>query len=349
VLLVRVEERGASLDSTARSAMRRRILEAALTRADVAHAAWVSSVPFGSGTTTLPLAVPGVDSVSRLGRFTYQVVSSDYFATIGTRIVRGRPFDASDRAGGVRVVIVSEAIARTLWPGQDALGQCMKFSWRSARPDTMPCHTVIGVAENALHDPAADLPLRYYLAEEQLGFAPPSLLLRLRRDPAEAAEDIRRTLQAILPGQSHVVVQPARDMVTAKRRSWQLGATMFVAFGVLALAVAAVGLYGVLSYDVTQRMHEMGVRIALGARREDVIGLIVRQGGRLASIGIVLGIIISLAGARWVQPLLFRQSAHDAWIHLGVAVVLLVVAATASAVPAMRAARANPAAALRAD
>jgi len=264
--------------------------------------AWVSNAPFSPGTSTLSLAVEGIDSVAALGRFTYQVASSDYFSTIGTRIIRGRGFTGDDRAGRPAVVVVSEAMAARLWPRRDAVGECLRISWRTPRADTMPCTTVIGVAENAVHDPIADYPFRYYMPEAQLDFGSTSLLLRLRRDPAVAAEDIRRALQAVIPGQALVTVQTARAVFDIKRRSWLVGATMFVAFGALALIVAAVGLYGVIAYNVAQRMHELGVRVALGAQAADVGRLVVGQGLRLAIAGLAIGGAISLAASRTDSP-----------------------------------------------
>ena len=347
VLLVRWERRGTPMDSTLRTAVRQRLLETALARPDVERGAWVSTVPFGSGTTVLTLSVPGVDSVRRLGRFTYQVVSPDYFATVGTRILHGRSFDDRDRAGAPPAVVVSEAIAAALWPGAEPVGNCMKFGWRTSRADTMPCHTVIGVAENAVHDPVADLPLRYYLSDAQLDIGSTWLLLRMRRDPAAAAEEVRRALQAVMPGQAHVAVELASDMVNAKRRSWRIGATMFVAFGMLALVVASVGVYGVIAYDVTQRRHELGVRVALGARQPDIVRLVVGQGVRYGLAGVVIGTALALGTSRWVEPLLFRQSAVDPAILGGVGGMMMIVALVASAVPAFRATRADPVAALR--
>ena len=349
LLLVEWEGRGTPMDSSDRAALRRRLLETALASPDVERAAWTNSAPFSRGTSIMNLAVADVDSVSRLGRFTYQIASRDYFATVDTRLLRGRYFTVADRAGAPLVAIVSDAIAARLWPGQEALGRCLRISWRSTRPDTMPCTTVVGVVENAVHDPVADLPMRYYLPEAQLDFGATWLLLRMRRDPAVAAEEVRRALQAVMPGQSLVTVRPARELFDAKRRSWLVGATMFVGFGILALLVAAVGLYGVIAYDVAQRMHEMGVRMALGAQTADVIRLVVGQGVRLALVGLGVGSALALAAARWVQPLLFQQSAKDPAVF-GVAGALLIgVALVASAVPAARAVRANPSTVLRAE
>jgi hypothetical protein len=290
-----------------------------------------------------------MESVSRLGRFAHQVAGTDYFATAGTRILRGRPFTSADRAGAPPVVVVSEAMASRLWPGRDAIGECLRIAWDAPRADTMPCTTVVGVAENALHDPAADLPLRYYLPESQADVGSRWLLLRLRRDPAAAAEDVRRALQRVVPGQSLVTVRPARELLDAKRRSWLLGATMFVGFGVLALLVAAVGLHGVIAYDVAQRMHELGVRIALGAQAADVVRLVAAQAVRLVAAGMAAGAALALGAARWVQPLLFEQSATDPAVLGLVGALMVGVALVACLVPTARAVRADPNTALRAE
>ncbi|MEX2154192.1 MAG: ABC transporter permease [Gemmatimonadaceae bacterium] len=349
VLLVEWERRGTPMDSTDRAALRRRLLETALARSDVERGAWTNSAPFGRGTSTLLLAVPGIDSVSRLGRFTYQIASPDYFATMDTRVLRGRRFTEADRLGAPRVALVSEAMAARLWPGREALGQCLRVGWRSTRPDTMPCTTVVGVAENAVHDPVADHPMRYYLPEAQADFGATWLLLRMRRDPAVAAEEVRRALQAVMPGQALVTVRPARELFDAKRRSWRVGATLFVGFGVLALLVAAVGLYGVIAYNVAQRMHELGVRIALGAQARDVVQLVIGQGVRFALAGVAVGSALALVAARWIQPLLFQQSARDPAVFGLVGFLLMAVALFASAIPALRATRADPTTVLRTE
>jgi len=175
------------------------------------------------------------------------------------------------------------------------------------------------------------------------------LVLRVRGDPAAKAESIRKSLQRVMPGTSYVIAQPLSDIVADAQRSWRLGATMFVAFGVLALVVAAVGLYGVVGYNVTQRMHELGVRVALGAQRADVIGMVVTQGTRFAVVGAAVGAALALVSGRWLQPLLFRQSATDPWIYGGVSAAMIVVALAASLIPAIRASRADPITALRTE
>jgi putative ABC transport system permease protein len=144
-------------------------------------------------------------------------------------------------------------------------------------------------------------------------------------------------------------VRPAREMFDAKRRSWLVGATLFGGFGLLALLVAAVGLYGVIAYTVAQRMHELGVRIALGAPARDIVRLVVGQGARFAIIGFGVGSAIAFAASRWVQPLLFQQSARDPRVFGAVGVVLIAVALAASWIPALKATRADPNTVLRAE
>jgi ABC-type antimicrobial peptide transport system permease subunit len=152
-----------------------------------------------------------------------------------------------------------------------------------------------------------------------------------------------------MPGQQYVTVRPLGELVDDQRRSWTIGATMFAGFGVLALIVAAVGLYGVISYNVAQRMQELGVRVALGAQPANILGLVVGQAVRFALAGVGAGTLLALAASHWFQPLLFRQSAKDPIVYALVGAALLLVAILSSATPALRAARADPNAALRSE
>ncbi len=360
VLEVTSDRRGARLSDSAQTILRARALDVALAIPGVEHAAWVSTAPF-EGSTTQNLFVRGIDSVSKLGRFDSQTATTDYFATMGTRILRGRGFTSTDRAGAPGVMVVGEAMARLIWPGKDAVGECVRlalpgsandprFGLTGAPRDSIPCTTVIGIAEDVVHNPVADEPYRYYVPVEQFPqFGASSLLLRMRSDPAASAETVRRTLQKAMPELSYLRVMPLHDAVDAQQRSWRIGATMFVAFGILALIVAAVGLYGVIAYNVAQRMHELGVRVALGAQPGNIVTLVVAQAMQFAIAGVALGAVLALAAGRWLQPLLFHQSARDPAVYGAVTAVLLIVAIAASAAPALRAANADPNVALRAD
>jgi ABC-type antimicrobial peptide transport system permease subunit len=228
------------------------------------------------------------------------------------------------------------------------LGECLHV----AKPGA-PCTTVVGVAEDIVQqqDQLTD-PKRYqyYLPLEQ---APTprwsDVVVRMVGDPAVQTERVRKAMQTVMPGQSYVTVRPMIEIVDTTRRSWRLGASLFVAFGALALVVAAVGLYGVMAYDVTQRRHELGVRVALGARAADILRLVAGQGARVAVAGVVLGSALALVAARWGEPLLFQQSARDPVVYGGVAALMLVVGLLASASPAMRATAADPNTALRSE
>jgi ABC-type antimicrobial peptide transport system permease subunit len=238
-------------------------------------------------------------------------------------------------------------MGRTLWPGRDPIGQCMRVGYGNR-----PCTTVIGIAEDAVQGTLSDdQHLLYYLPMDQkMPTAGNRVLLRVSSgDPARHVEEARHALQKVMPGQAYVTVALLQDEVDTQRRSWQLGATMFVAFGVLALLVAAVGLYGVISYNVAQRMHELGVRVALGAQPGNILGLVVGQGMKFALAGIAIGTLFALGASTWIQPLLFKQSAKDPMVYAAVGAILFVVAVAASAVPALRAAKADPNLALRSD
>ena len=142
---------------------------------------------------------------------------------------------------------------------------------------------------------------------------------------------------------------PFSDIVGGQTRSWRLGATMFVAFGLLALALAAIGLYSVIAYTVAQRTHEMGVRVALGAQVRDIVLLVVRDGVAVSVIGLAVGAAAAIAASGWIAPLLFKESPRDPMVFGAVTVTLLAVAVAASSIPALRAARVDPQKALRAE
>jgi ABC-type lipoprotein release transport system permease subunit len=284
--------------------------------------------------------------VGHTDRFSLQAGTSSFFQTMGTRILRGRGITAEDRKGSPKVMIVSEGMARLLWPGRDALGQCVRLG-----ADTMPCTTVVGIAENVRdRSLTTDDRLQYYLPIEQFQRGRDLILLiRVRGTASDYVETVRRALQAEMPPSSYIVAQAMSDVVGPEERSWRSGATMFIAFSGLALILAAIGLYSVIAFDVAQRTHELGVRVALGAQVADVLQLIVAAGVRFATVGVIAGLSLALLASRFVAPLLFGVSARDPWILGGVGALLLGVAVVASAIPAFRATRVDPNVALRAD
>jgi ABC-type antimicrobial peptide transport system permease subunit len=293
----------------------------------------------------MDLHVAGIDSVDRLGEFDLNSVTPEYFATLGTRIIRGRPIQSQDLAGAPRAMVVSEAMGRVLWPGKDPIGQCVRVS-----ADTVPCTYVVGIAENIKSSSLSDEPSYfYYLSAAQFNPNRTGLFIRTHGGAAAQADAIRRRLQHLMPSPSYVTVTLFGEVIGQEMRSWQVGATMFVVFGLLALTLAAVGLYSVIAYTVVQRTHEMGVRIALGAQVRDVVSLVVGQGLRHGVAGIIIGCAISIGAARWVKPLLFDESARDPAIYAIVIATLLAVAVAASLIPARRAACVDPNVALRSE
>ena len=344
VSLVELNMRGVQLDSAHTEQLEQRLLAAATAIPGVTHATRSTAIPFESF-WSIGLYVPGIDTVRRLGRFQVDAVSPDYFATYGTRIIRGRGIQAGDTRNAPSIVVVSDGMAKRLWPGRDAIGQCVHL-----QSNTAPCTTVVGISENIRErDLAGDsATYTYYVSAEQHP-GQPGLAVRTAGPATRYIESIRRALQREMPGASYVSVSPFSDVVGRKTKSWQLGATMFVAFGSLALALAAIGLYSTIAYSVAQRTHEMGVRVALGAQMRDVVSLVVRDGLAISAAGLAIGTAAALGAGRWVGPLLFQESPGDPVVFTVVSLTLIAAALAASLVPAVRAAKVDPQVALRTD
>jgi putative ABC transport system permease protein len=272
-----------------------------------------------------------------------------YFEVTGTRLARGRFFSDVDR-GNPHVIVVNETAARTYWPQADAIGQCLKLFAKTA-----PCSTVIGVVrdshvEDVVEKPVLQLisPLAYDSTGTPQGAR--VIVVRARAGQTGAVEAVlRQELTRQFPTLAVAVVRSVAETMATELRPWRVGLTLFGGFGVLALIVAALGTYSVLSYAVTQRLHEIGVRIALGARSGDVLRLVVGEGVRLAVIGVGMGIAIAIVASRVMESLLYETPARDPEVSVGVAVLLVAIAAAASAVPARRAMRVDPVRALKAE
>ncbi|MFI5231580.1 MAG: ADOP family duplicated permease [Gemmatimonadales bacterium] len=345
ILLVNLNMRGVTLDSAATVLLRAKLLAAAKAIPGVENASLQTSVPFWSSWSE-DLHVAGIDSVRKLGQFNLNGVSPEYFATLGTRIVQGRGITEADAATAPGAMVVSAGMAKRLWPSSNAIGQCVKMG-----SDTTPCIYVVGVAEDIKAQRLdADDAYYYYLSSAQFNPQQGGLFVRTHaKRGVLASETVRRALQKEMPGASYVTITPFADIVGGQTKSWELGASMFLTFGLLALLLAAIGLFSVISYNVAQRTHELGVRVALGAQMSDLIRLVVTEGVKLGALGVGIGAAIALASARWMAPLLFKESPRDPVIFGVVAAVLLSVTVVASLIPARRAARVDPNRALRSD
>ena len=275
----------------------------------------------------------------------------NYFGTVGARLVRGRFFNESDNAGSEPVAVVNETAAKAFWPGHDALGECMMMAFATA-----PCMRVIGVVQDVHVMGLVQKPIANVIApfSQQHGdgmFAHPGYLL-VRVSPGRQGAVIavlRRMIRDELPTAEPPWIESSATNMQNELAPWRLGASLFSAFGMLALIVAALGMYSVRAYSVSQRTHEIGVRMAVGARGIQIVSLVIREGVRVVLIGIAAGIAASLALGKFVASLLYGTSPHDPVVVVVVALVLAIVSVLASAVPARRAARIDPMVALRAD
>ncbi|AHG88198.1 permease [Gemmatirosa kalamazoonensis] len=342
-----------------------------LTRlAGVTGATVVQAVPFGPHHIP-PISVPGRAEPPMAGEqlpLMYGATPA-YLKLLGARLRDGRLFGPGDRRGAPLVVIVNETMAREVWPGQRAVGQCVRIGFdpalppSPAAPTTLPCREVVGVvadsrARSLRPDGREATLMQYYVPFEQL--PPPApvagdfpevfgILVGAAGDPARLAPAVQRLLQGASPRPVYARVRPYADLLDPQLRPWRLGATLFTALGALALAIAAVGLFGVVSYLAARRTREMGVRLALGGSRTRVGGAVVVDAARMTAAGVAGGIVAALALAPLVQPMLFRTSARDALVLAASGAVLVLVTVVAAAVPAWRAGRVSPLVALRAE
>ncbi len=296
------------------------------------------------------------DTSDHLRRYFYapieQSVDSGFFTTLGSSL-RGRDFDARDGRSAPRVAILNEPMARELFPGADPLGECIHLPTRNGgRDDT--CVTVVGVLHGFYYRRGIlerDQLLVYVpMAQHGYGLGRPGRMVVALDGPAAAViPAMRAAILDVRPDLARVHVRWMRDVVEPELRPWRLAAGMFSLFGLVALAVAAVGLYAVVSFAAVQRSAEIAVRLALGARRRDVLATVAGDGLRAVVAGLLVGGLLALVARGWIAPLLFRTSASDPGVMAAVAALLLCVALVAAVVPTLRAARRSPAEVLRAD
>jgi predicted permease len=273
----------------------------------------------------------------------FNIVGPAYFRTLGTPLLRGREFTDADREGSTRVAVVNESLAETLWPGEDPLGKRVSFEGAAG-----PFLEVVGVARDVKYRSLGDR-ARPYIYQPVLQTYEPkmTLVVRTAGDPRSLAGTVREQIHALdanVPVADVKTLEEQFDLslLPARVAAWTLGG-----FGLLALALAAVGVYGVVSYSVAQRTREIGVRVALGAQARDVLRLVLGEGLFVVGIGIAIGLLLALAATRVVAGFLYGVGATDPVTFVGVPLVLGAVALAASLVPARRATKVDPMVALR--
>jgi putative ABC transport system permease protein len=325
----------------------------------VGHAALAYSLPIdGSNWNSIFIVADKPIPVrAKLPSAAFTPVSTGYFETMGMRLVRGRLFDRTETADSPPVIVINETLAKKLWPGEDAVGKRLKQGWpetpdRPAQPGGYfsPWREVVGVvADVKFNGVSSETPMQAYLPLVHDGSRSLALVVRSATGPSSlvpAIEAIVRDLDKDLPLFQVRTMEQMLDASIARERMSML---IFGVFAIVALALASVGLYGVVAHGVTERTHEIGVRMALGAESRHVLGLVVRQGLSMAAVGTAIGVAGAFALSRWIQALLFGVTATDPATFAAVVVTLLAVATIACYIPAWRATRVDPTTALRAE
>jgi len=325
----------------------------------VSNAAVTLSLPIdGSNWNSIfTVADKPVPERAKLPSAAFTPVSTGYFETMGIRLVRGRLFDATESPDSPKTVAINETLARRLWPGEDPIGKRLKQGWpetpdHPTKPGAYfaPWREVVGVVSDVkMNGITSETPLQAYLPLVQEPARGLAMVIRTAVDPASLVaqiESVVRDLDKDLPLAQTRTMDQVLDASIARQR---VSMIIFVVFAIVALTLASVGLYGVVAHGVTERTHEIGVRMALGADARHVLGLVVRQGLSMAVVGTVIGVAGALALSRWIQSLLFGVTATDPATFVAVVATLLAVATLACGIPAWRATHVDPTTALRAE
>jgi putative ABC transport system permease protein len=335
--------RAAYLDPARRVAFYRETQRRIAALPGVDRVAMSSQIPMGGFNAPLFIELDGQDTESGRQPVVHHFqVSPGYFETMGIRILRGRGFTEFDRAGGEEVAIVSETAARVFWKGRDPIGERVRFA------PGLPWITVVGVAGDVLNRRLNEAPQPVlYRSLEQSSDLTFALLVRTRGDVSNLGEMLAREVRAVDPELPVYSVRTMADLLAAFMAQRTFLMRLLVAFGVLATALALLGIYGVMAYSVSQRTREIGIRMAIGARQVDVSRMVMRRGILLTSTGAIAGVLASLGLTQLVKSQLFGVQPSDPWTMAAALILMTIVAAAAAYLPARRAARVDPLVALR--
>jgi predicted permease len=324
----------------------RRALERVSSLPGVEAAALAARLPFSINFNVEQFHVPGHRSPNDLG-FSLQNtrVSADYFKTIGVPILQGRGFNESDTANSPKVIVINETMAKRFWNDRSPLGERVHL-----RAPDGPAFEIIGIAADHRIRTVGEPPEPYvhFAASQQMNEYQ-VLLARTGSDARRLVEDIRRELTSLEPNVPILDSQTMEAQVAATLLPVRVGLWVVSAVGIVALLLAAVGLYGVIAYSVSRRTREIGIRMALGARPGAVLSLVMRQGLTVAAVGVVLGGLLAVVATRALAGMLYGVSLADPIAWLTAVAALLGAATLANLLPARRAARVDPSVALRSE
>jgi putative ABC transport system permease protein len=278
-----------------------------------------------------------------------QVIAPGYFRALGIRLLRGRELNDRDAAGGAGAIVIGQAVAKALWPGEEPLGRRVTLQDRPKPQDWL---TVVGVVDDIRQThvtikPGQTVYIPYTQTDNAGWLSRMTFAVRTAGDPAGMAPAMRAALRDVDPDQPIETLATMQDLVARTTADPLFQARLLSAFSVLALLLAAIGVYGVLAHAVAARTHEIGVRMALGAERRDVLRMVLMRTAAIAAVGVGVGTAGALAATRVLTTMLFEVTPTDGATFVGVALVLIVVSLAAGWIPARRATRVDPLVALR--
>jgi len=316
----------------------------------VQSAAVAGNLPFTYNGDSMSIAVEGIPDppIDQWPDVIFRTIGPGYFATMGIPLVRGRDFTDQDTPDTMPVVVISEKTAKYYWPNEDPIGKHLK---PGATTSDVQWRTIIGVVKDVRqNDFIAEPKMEMYFSYRQMkDLVANALVVRTSVDPLSLATSVRNTVWAVDKDQPVANIDSMEHIVAGAVARQRFSTLLLALFAGVALVLAAVGIYGVMSYSVAQQTREIGVRIALGARRSDVLKMTVKQGLKLVGVGLTCGLVVALVLTRVMASLLFGISATDPITFLSIAFIQLSVALLASYIPALRATRVDPVIALRAQ
>ena len=319
--------------------------ERAATAPGVQSATVASNFPVGGGLGRTVFPEGQDETTGYRGTLTLlDSITPTFFDTLRIPVLRGRTFTDNDRKDTLKVAIVNQAMAKHFWPNEEALGKRFHFF---GEPDL---RQIVAVVANTVVNQIGEDPQPVAYLPMTQGYSPfATVQVRTTGKPEAVIATVRGEVQSLAPNLAITNVQTIHEIMSQALWAPRMGAALLTLFGVLALVLAGVGVYGVLSYSVNQQRQEIGIRRALGAQEGHVLRLVVGQGLRLAVVGLVVGLVLAALFTRMLASLLFGVSSTDPWTFLSVTTVLALVAVIACYVPARRAIQVDPLVALRYD